>query len=70
MDCKVHTPLIIRCIDDGCSYDFYNTFTMWPQDVRKDLRAGIKARNQGDLTLSERYLTRYVTTLLQLKLYL
>ena len=34
---------------------------MWPQEVRGDLRAGIKAKNQGDLDLSERYLRRYVS---------
>ncbi|KAI0754336.1 hypothetical protein C8Q80DRAFT_1138444 [Daedaleopsis nitida] len=39
-------------------YQFYNTFTMWPPEVRGDLRAGIKAKNQGDLDLSERYLRR------------
>lgn len=33
---------------------------MWPPEVRGDLRAGIKAKNQGDLDLSERYLRRYV----------
>ena len=39
-------------------YQFYTTFTMWPPEVREDLRAGIKAKNQGDLDLSERYLRR------------
>jgi hypothetical protein len=41
-------------------YEFYTSFTLWPEQVRGDLRAGIKARNQGDLSLSERYITRYV----------
>lgn len=41
-------------------YDFYNAFTLWPPEVRNDLRAGLKARNQGDLGLSERYLRRRV----------
>ncbi|KAI0087377.1 hypothetical protein BDY19DRAFT_955422 [Irpex rosettiformis] len=49
-------------------YDFYNTLTMWPQEVRKDLRAGLKARNQGDLQLSERYLTRALDTASKLPL--
>ncbi|KAI0346436.1 hypothetical protein BDW22DRAFT_1425907 [Trametopsis cervina] len=49
-------------------YDFYNTLTMWPPEVRKDLRAGIKARNQGDLDLSERYLTRALDTAQKLPL--
>ncbi|KAH9941779.1 uncharacterized protein BXZ73DRAFT_88203 [Epithele typhae] len=39
-------------------YDFYATFTMWPKEVREDLRAGIKAKHQGELDLSERYLRR------------
>ncbi|TFK83595.1 hypothetical protein K466DRAFT_498180 [Polyporus arcularius HHB13444] len=39
-------------------YQFYTTFTMWPPEVRADLRAGIKAKHQGDLDLSERYLRR------------
>lgn len=34
-------------------------FTMWPKEVRSDLRAGIKAKNQGDLGMSERFLRRY-----------
>ncbi|KAL1949009.1 hypothetical protein VTO73DRAFT_10815 [Trametes versicolor] len=39
-------------------YQFYTTFTMWPPEVRGDLRAGIKAKHQGDLDLSVRYLHR------------
>ncbi|EJF59734.1 hypothetical protein DICSQDRAFT_156086 [Dichomitus squalens LYAD-421 SS1] len=39
-------------------YQFYTTFTTWPPEVRGDLRAGIKAKNQGDLELSERYIRR------------
>jgi len=49
-------------------YDFYNTLTMWPQEVRKDLRAGIKAKNQRDSVLSERYLTRALDTAQKLPL--
>ncbi|KAH9833252.1 uncharacterized protein C8Q71DRAFT_875786 [Rhodofomes roseus] len=41
-------------------------FTMWPQEVRGDLRAGIKAKNQGDFILSERYLRRAYDTALGL----
>jgi len=41
-------------------YEFYTAFTMWPKIVRDDLRAGVKAKNQGNLNTSERYLTRYV----------
>ncbi|KIK43573.1 hypothetical protein CY34DRAFT_789955 [Suillus luteus UH-Slu-Lm8-n1] len=47
-------------------YDFYTSFTLWPEQVRGDLRAGIKARNQGDLSLSERYITRAFQTALSL----
>nr|VWO95330.1 Fork-head domain-containing protein [Ganoderma boninense] len=43
-------------------YQFYNTFTLWPPEVRADLRAGIKAKNQGDFDLSERYLRRALQT--------
>ncbi|PIL23302.1 hypothetical protein GSI_14612 [Ganoderma sinense ZZ0214-1] len=43
-------------------YQFYNTFTLWPPEVRADLRAGIKAKNQRDLDLSERYLRRALQT--------
>ncbi|KAI6124575.1 hypothetical protein EDD16DRAFT_556538 [Pisolithus croceorrhizus] len=45
-------------------YQFYKSFTLWPKELRDDLRAGIKARNQGDLNLSERYLTRAYQTAL------
>ncbi|KAG2343138.1 hypothetical protein BDR05DRAFT_885146 [Suillus weaverae] len=47
-------------------YEFYTSFTLWPEQVRGDLRAGIKARNQGDLYLSERYVTRAFQTALSL----
>ncbi|TFK49177.1 hypothetical protein OE88DRAFT_1663615 [Heliocybe sulcata] len=43
-------------------YQFYQTFTLWPPAVRADLRAGMKAKNQGDLVLSERYLKRALHT--------
>lgn len=43
-------------------YEFYTSFTLWPEQVRGDLRAGIKARNQGDLSLSERYILRAFQT--------
>ncbi|KAG0704978.1 hypothetical protein DFH29DRAFT_1034404 [Suillus ampliporus] len=47
-------------------YEFYTSFTLWPEQVRGDLRAGIKARNQGDFSLSERYITRAFQTALSL----
>ncbi|GJE94833.1 hypothetical protein PsYK624_110080 [Phanerochaete sordida] len=43
-------------------YEFYTMFTVWPKEVRSDLRAGIKAKNQEDLGLSERYLRRALET--------
>ncbi|OCH89349.1 hypothetical protein OBBRIDRAFT_888485 [Obba rivulosa] len=45
-------------------YQFYETFHMWPPAVRSDLRAGIKAKHNGDLGLSERYLRRALQTAL------
>ena len=41
-------------------------FTLWPQEVRADLRAGIKARNNGDYVMSEKFLRRcvFVTSVL------
>lgn len=42
------------------SYEIYTSFTLWPVEIRKDLRSGIRARNEGDDALSERYLARYV----------
>jgi hypothetical protein len=32
---------------------------MWPPELRADLRAGLKAKNQGDLDLSARFMHRY-----------
>ncbi|OSX60883.1 hypothetical protein POSPLADRAFT_1146055 [Postia placenta MAD-698-R-SB12] len=49
-------------------YEFYSAFTMWPQEVRGDLRTGIKAKNQGDFERSERYLRRAYETALALPL--
>ncbi|KAH8087148.1 hypothetical protein BXZ70DRAFT_541465 [Cristinia sonorae] len=49
-------------------YEFYSAFTMWPKAVREDLRAGVKAKNQGNLNTSERYLTRALETALALPL--
>ncbi|KAF8553307.1 hypothetical protein OG21DRAFT_1414552 [Imleria badia] len=50
------------------SYEIYTSFTLWPVEVRKDLRAGIRAKNQGDHALSERFLTRAYQTALTLPL--
>lgn len=32
--------------------------TMWPEEVRGDLRAGLRAKARGDLKLSQRHLMR------------
>ncbi|KAH9915762.1 hypothetical protein B0H21DRAFT_326380 [Amylocystis lapponica] len=47
-------------------YEFYTAFTLWPEEVRADLRAGIKAKHQGELFTSERYLRRAWETALGL----
>ncbi|KAI5121720.1 hypothetical protein M0805_002113 [Coniferiporia weirii] len=39
-------------------YEFYMTLTMWPKEVRGDLRAGLRAKQRGDLKLSQRHLAR------------
>ncbi|KAG6377623.1 hypothetical protein JVT61DRAFT_15441 [Boletus reticuloceps] len=49
-------------------YEIYTSFTLWPDEVRKDLRAGIRAKNQGDHALSERFLARAYQTALSLPL--
>ncbi|EIM89060.1 uncharacterized protein STEHIDRAFT_94126 [Stereum hirsutum FP-91666 SS1] len=49
-------------------YDFYKSFAIWPPEIRADLRSGIKARNQGDLQLSEQFLRRAYETALSLQL--
>ncbi|THH30607.1 hypothetical protein EUX98_g3572 [Antrodiella citrinella] len=41
---------------------------MWPKIVRDDLRAGVKAKHQGNLNTSERYLARALETALTLPL--
>lgn len=33
--------------------------TMWPEEVRGDLRAGLRAKARGDIKLSQRHLMRY-----------
>ncbi len=42
------------------SYEFYSSFAIWPEEVRSDLRAGVKAKQQGNLALSRRLLTQCV----------
>jgi hypothetical protein len=40
-------------------YQFYSTFTIWPKEIRSDLRAGVKAKHYKDFDMSERYISRY-----------
>jgi len=41
-------------------YEFYSSFAIWPEEVRADLRAGVKAKQQGNLALSSKLLTQCV----------
>lgn len=41
-------------------YEFYSSFAIWPEEVRADLRAGVKAKQQGNLALSCKLLTQCV----------
>ena len=41
-------------------YEFYSSFAIWPEEVRSDLRAGVKAKQQGNLALSRKLLSQCV----------
>ncbi|OCB90024.1 hypothetical protein A7U60_g2786 [Sanghuangporus baumii] len=41
-------------------YEFYTTLTMWPKEVRGDLRAGLRAKRRGDIKLARRHLAEQV----------
>ena len=68
--CRIHRIRhvgLIQCAKCGGSdslaanrYEFYQMFTMWPKELRADLRAGIKAKYQGNYKLSEQYLRKCV----------
>ncbi|KAI0252470.1 hypothetical protein BJV78DRAFT_1281594 [Lactifluus subvellereus] len=47
-------------------YEFYSSFAIWPGEIRSDLRAGIKAKQQGNLALSRKLLTQALETALSL----
>ncbi|KAH9998596.1 hypothetical protein BJV77DRAFT_940428 [Russula vinacea] len=47
-------------------YEFYSSFAIWPEEVRADLRAGVKAKQQGNLALSRKLLTQSLNTALSL----
>jgi hypothetical protein len=53
---------VLLCVGLGATvfglYDVYNTLTMWPEEIRQDLRAAITAKNQGFLETSARYYSR------------
>ncbi|KZP03094.1 hypothetical protein FIBSPDRAFT_879742 [Athelia psychrophila] len=49
-------------------YEFYTALSLWPPEIRSDLRAGLKAQHQADLGLSERYLRRAYQTAIELPL--
>ena len=48
---------LLNCIG---SYEFYASFAIWPEEVRADLRAGVKAKQQENLALSRNLLTQCV----------
>ncbi|EIN08304.1 hypothetical protein PUNSTDRAFT_113863 [Punctularia strigosozonata HHB-11173 SS5] len=39
-------------------YDFFASFATWPAEIKADLRAGVKAKRNGDWILSRGFLTR------------
>ncbi|KAI0000213.1 hypothetical protein BJV74DRAFT_876989 [Russula compacta] len=47
-------------------YEFYSSFAIWPEEVRADLRAGVKAKQQGNLALSRKILAQALKTALSL----
>ena len=50
----------ITHLSRSCSYEFYSSFAIWPEEVRADLRAGVKAKQQGNLALSAKLITQCV----------
>jgi hypothetical protein len=51
---------VITYLSRSFRYEFYSSFAIWPEEVRADLRAGVKAKQQGNLTLSAKLLTQCV----------
>jgi hypothetical protein len=41
-------------------YEIYDFLTLWPPEVRSDLRSGLRTKHRGDLDASEQYLQRFV----------
>ena len=50
------------------SYEFYSSFTIWPEEVRSDLRAGVKAKQQGNFALSRRLLIQCVVCIIGIEM--
>jgi hypothetical protein len=50
----------IKYLSRSGRYEFYSSFAIWPEEVRADLRAGVKAKQQGNLALSGKLLTQCV----------
>jgi hypothetical protein len=50
----------ITYLSRPCRYEFYSSFAIWPEEVRADLRAGVKAKQQGNFGLSAKLLTQCV----------
>ena len=50
-------------------YEFYSSFAIWPEEVRADLRAGVKAKQQGNLALSHKLLAQCVLCVFCLNYY-
>lgn len=47
------------CINNmSIRYDIYTLMSMWPEEIKEDLRAGVKAKLSGDFVLSAQYLQR------------
>ncbi|KAJ3711304.1 hypothetical protein C8R42DRAFT_728650 [Lentinula raphanica] len=44
-------------------YNLYQTLTIWPTEVRGDLRAAVRAKHEGDLELSQRFYNRAWATI-------
>lgn len=45
---------------DESRLEYYYSLNTWPQELRTDLRAALKAKNRGEFARSEKYFQRYV----------
>ena len=55
-----HRMLIFIVLFLWMRYEFLVMLTVWPEEVRGDLRAGLRAKARGDIKLSQRHLMRCV----------